>query len=175
MLDLTLLAAAAEHHEEATALGLGAGGWVALAMLMVFAIMVRAGVPGIVASLLDKQIAEIRSQLDSAKSLRAEAEALRDQYARKLANAEADAKALLASAQDEAKLIVEQAEAQTSALIARRQKMAEDKIGAAERAALEDVRAKAAEASTQAARNLIQAKHTAAVDKKLVDEAIARL
>ncbi len=176
MLDLAVLAvAAAEHHEEATAFGLGAGGWVALAMLAVFAIMLKAGVPRLVAGMLDKQIAEIRQQLDSAKALRAEAEALRDQYASKLENAESDAAALLAGAKDEARLIVERAEVQTTALIARRQKMAEDKIAAAERAAVNELRAKAAEASSEAARALIQSKHTAAADRQLVDQAIAGL
>ena len=55
MVDFTLLAAAAEHHEEveATALGMSAGGWVALAMLAVFAIMLRAGVPKLIAGMLD--------------------------------------------------------------------------------------------------------------------------
>lgn len=175
MLDLNLLAAAAEHHEEATALGLGAGGWVALAMLVVFAIMLRAGVPALVAGLLDKQIAEIREQLKSASALRAEAEALRDQYAKKLANAENDAKALIDGARDEAKLIVEQAEAQTTALIGRRQKMAQDKIAAAERSAIAELRAKAAQAATEAARGLIASGHNAKADKALVDEAIAGL
>ena len=42
MFSLTLLSAAAEH-EEATAWGLNAGGWVALAMLAVFGIMLKAG------------------------------------------------------------------------------------------------------------------------------------
>ena len=177
MLELTLLVAAAagHHEEEATALGLNAGGWVALAMLAVFAIMLRARVPALVAGVLDKQIAQIRQQLDSAKALRSEAEALRDQYAGKLASAEADAAALLDGARDEAKLIVEAAEVQTTALIARRQKMAEDKIAAAERAAVNELRTRAAEASTAAARGLIRDKHTAAADKSLVDEAIAGL
>ncbi len=172
-----LLAVAAEHHEEAeaTAWGLNAGGWVALAMLVVFGIMLKAGVPKIIAGLLDKQIAEIRKQLDDAKALRAEAEALRNQYAAKIAGAEADAAAMVEHAKHEAEAIVAQAAEQTKALIARREKMAQDKIGAAERAALADVRATAASAATAAARGLIAENHDAKADKALVDGAIAGL
>ena len=174
MFSLTLLSAAAEH-EEATAWGIGAGGWVAIAMLAVFAIMLKAGVPKVIAGMLDKQIAEIRKQLDEAKTLRAEAEALRAQYAAKIAGAEADAAAMVEHAQHEAQAIVAAAEAQTTALIARREKMAQDKIGAAERAALADVRATAAQAATMAAQSLIVANHDAKADKPLVDAAIAGL
>ena len=175
MFSLTLLSAVAEHEEEATAFGINAGGWVALAMLMVFGIMLKAGVPKLVAGLLDKQIAEIRKQLDDAKALRAEAEALRAQYAAKIAGAEADAAAMVEHAKHEAEAIVAAAEAQTTALIARREKMAQDKIGAAERAALADVRATAASAATAAARGLIAENHDAKADKALVDTAIAGL
>lgn len=177
MFSLTLLSAAAEHHEEAeaTAFGINAGGWVALAMLVVFGIMLKAGVPKLVAGLLDKQIAEIRKQLDEAKNLRAEAEALRAQYAAKIAGAEADAAAMVEHAKHEAEAIVAAAEVQTTALIARREKMAQDKIGAAERAALADVRATAARAATMAAQGLIEANHDAKADKALVDAAIAGL
>jgi F-type H+-transporting ATPase subunit b len=174
MFSLTLLSVAAEH-EEATAWGIDAGGWVALAMLCVFGIMIWKGVPKLVAGLLDKQIAEIRKQLDDAKALRAEAETLRNEYAAKIAGAEADATAMVEHARHEADAIVAQASAQTSALIARREKMAQDKIGAAERSALADVRATAARAATAAARGLIAENHDAKADKALVDGAIAGL
>ena len=58
-------------------------------------------------------------------------------------------------------------------MIARREKMAEDKIGAAERGVVSELRAKAAEAAAAAAGALIAAKHDAKADKSLVDEAIA--
>ena len=173
--NLLLLAAAGEHHVEATALGMTAGGWVALSMLTVFGIMLRAGVPKLIAGMLDKQIAEIRAQLDQAKALRAEAEALRAQYAAKIAGAEADAAAMVEHARHEAEAIMAQAETQTSALIARREKMAQDKIGAAERSALADVRATAANAATMAAHGLIAKNHDAKADKALIDAAIAGL
>ena len=59
------------------------------------------------------------------------------------------------------------------ALIARRTRSAEDKIAAAERNAVAELRAHAADAAAQAARALIATGHDAKADKALVDEAIA--
>jgi F-type H+-transporting ATPase subunit b len=80
---------------------------------------------------------------------------------------------MLDHARHEADTIVAKAEADTKALISRREKMAKDKIAAAERGAIEELRATAAAAAAAAASTLIAAKHTAKADQKLVDEAIA--
>ncbi|MEH6828085.1 F0F1 ATP synthase subunit B family protein [Parasphingorhabdus sp.] len=165
---LTILAEGAE----ASALGLNATGWVAVGMLIVFGIMLWAKVPKIIGGMLDKQIAEIKKTLDEAANLRKEAEALKAEYEAKTAGAQAEAEALMENAEKEAATLVKQAEVDSKALIARRKKMAEDKIGAAERSAIAAVRAKAASAATQAAEALIAARHDAAADKSLVDKAI---
>ncbi|MEO0440370.1 MAG: F0F1 ATP synthase subunit B [Pseudomonadota bacterium] len=165
---LTILAEGAKP----TALGLDATGWVAIGMLIVFGLMIWAKVPKLVSGMLDKQIAEIKQTLDEAANLRKEAEALKTEYEAKTAGAQAEAEALMASAEKEAEALVEQATADTKALVARRKKMAEEKIAAAERSAIAAVRAKAATAATQAAANLIAAKHDADADKSLVDKAI---
>jgi F-type H+-transporting ATPase subunit b len=165
--------AAGEHHAEPIALGLTPAAWVALSMAVLFGIAIYLKVPAMLTSGLDKSIAEIRKQLDEAKALRAEAEALRKEYADKIANAEKDAAAMLEHARHEAEAIVAKAEADTTAMIGRREKMAEDKIAAAERGAIADLQAKAADAAATAARGIIAAKHTAKADKSLVDQAIA--
>ncbi|WP_417594353.1 F0F1 ATP synthase subunit B [Parasphingorhabdus sp.] len=168
---LTILAEGAEP----TALGLNATGWVSVGMLIVFGIMLWAKVPKIIGGMLDKQIAEIKKTLDEAANLRKEAEALKAEYEAKTAGAQAEAEALMESAEKEAAILVKKAEADTKALIARRKKMAEEKIGAAERSAVAEVRAKAATAATQAAQTLIAARHDSAADKNLVDKAIGDL
>jgi F-type H+-transporting ATPase subunit b len=173
MVDLTLLTAATAEAEPAVAGILGPGVWVALSMSVLIGVMLWKKVPGIVTGSLDKSIAEIRKQLDEAKSLRAEAEALRKEYADKIAGAEKDAAAMLDHARHEAEAIVAKAEADTTAVIGRREKMAEDKIAAAERTAIADLRARAASAAAFAARGLIRDNHSADADKSLVDQAIA--
>ena len=178
---LLMLAAVAEHvaehgaeHAQPMTFGfMTPPMWVALSMLTLILIALKLGVPKMLTSGLDASIAEIRKQLDEAKALRAEAEALRQEYANKIANAERDAASMLDHAQHEAQAIVAKAQADTTAMIARREKMADDKIGAAERAAVADLRARAADAASAAARGLIRSNHSAGADKSLVDQAIA--
>ncbi len=174
----TAAAGAEEHHAEAVVAGvsfLTPGFFVALAMLVVFAIMLKARVPALIAKALDSKIADIRQQLDEAAKLRAEAEALRDEYVRKAKDAAKEIVAMKQAAEHQAAEIVEKAKRDSAALIARRQTIAEEKIAAAERAALEDVRATAASAAAAAARDLIAAQHGEDADRALVDQSIAQL
>jgi F-type H+-transporting ATPase subunit b len=53
--------------------------------------------------------------------------------------------------------------------------MAEDKIAAEERSAVERLRASAADAATRAAAKLIAERHDAATDEKLVNQAIGEI
>lgn len=168
MLDLL----AAGEAAEPTALGLNAGGWVAVAMLVVFAIMLMAGLPKIIAGILDSRIDGIRKQLDEARSLRAEAEKLRDEYATKAREAGQEAEALRAQAERQAEEIVEKAKTDAAALIERHKAIATDKIASAERAAVDELRAKVATAAAAAARELIAGNHGEAADRKLADEII---
>lgn len=168
-------AATGAAYAESSVLGIDATMWVALAMLALILVLVWKKVPGAIAGGLDKQIAAIRTRLDEAKQLRAEAEALRDEYARKLATAEEQAAAMVAHADEEAKALLVKAKTDAEDLIRRRTKMAEDKIAAAERAALDEVRARAADAATRAAAAIIAQKHDAGADKALVDQTIAGL
>lgn len=164
------------HHAEPAVFGvLDATVWVSIAMLAFIAILLWRKVPALITAGLDKQIAAIRQRLDEAKQLRAEAEALRDEYARKLADVSAQTGDIVAHAESEAAALIAKAEADAAELVRRRGKMAEDKIAAAERSALAEVRAKAADAATQAAAALIARNHGAEADKALVDKTIAGL
>lgn len=163
----------AEHVEAPTALGFNDTGWVGIAALVVLIGMLVLKVPATIAAMLDKQIGDIRRQLDEAKQLRSEAEALRDEYAAKARSAEADAAAMREHAHHEAAAIVAKAKADTEALMDRRARMAEDKIQAAERQALAEVRATTAQAAAVAAAAILAERLDANADRALVDRAIA--
>ena len=164
------------HHEvEATAFGLTAPAWIALAMIVVIAIMIWKKVPGAIAGALDSKIALIRDQLAEAETLRKEAEALKAEYEAKSASADKDRDALLERARHEAEEIVAKAKSDAEALVERRTRMAEDKIAAEERAAIEQLRAAAADAATKAAARLIAERHDAATDEQLVNQAIKEI
>ena len=168
-------AGAPEHHPTPKALGLDAPAWIALAMVVVFAILLWKRVPGIIAAALDRKIAGIREQLDEAAQLRAEAETLKAEYLAKAAQADAEAAGVVERAHAEAAVIARQAEADATALVERRTRMAEDKIAAAERQAIDEVRARAASAAAAAAARIISEKMDAGADKALVDRTIAGL
>lgn len=163
------------EHAVPTALGLDATAYVALAMLVVIVLMLWKKVPAAIGGALDRKIAGIRAQLDEASSLRAEAEALKAEYEAKSAAAAGEADAIRASAQREADALLAKARGDADALVARRAKMAEDKIGAAERDAIAQVRARAASAAAKAAAELIAETHDRAADRTLVNRAIATL
>src|SRR3954447_21797151 len=160
---------------EATFLGLDPGGWVAVAMLVVFAILIWQKVPGALGKALDPKIALIRDQLAEAESLRKEAEALKAEYEAKAASADKDREALLERARHDAEEIVAKAKADAETLIERRTRMAEDKIAAEERGAIEQLRTAAADAATKAAARLIAERHDAKTDEQLVNQAIGEI
>ena len=164
----------APTHIEPELWGLAPYQWVSISMLVLLLIaFFGAKVHKTIAGGLDGKIAAIREQLDEAKQLRAEAEALRDEYAAKIASAEKDAEAMLENAQHEADALLVKAEEDSKAMVERRKRMAEDKIAAAEREAVEDVRNRAVTAATQASRKLIAEKHDAEADRALADKVIA--
>jgi F-type H+-transporting ATPase subunit b len=175
-LNATTLANPGEiEHAEMTALGLPPGGWVALSMLVVIALLIWKKAPAAIAASLDKKIAAIRTQLDEAAKLRQEAEALKAEYERKSAAAAGEARSIVEHAHAEAAQIVEKARADAETLIERRSRMAEDKIAAAERAALAELRARAATAAASAAAQIIAERLDAGTDKALVDRTISSL
>ncbi|MFW2829341.1 F0F1 ATP synthase subunit B [Sphingomonas sp. ID0503] len=163
------------EHVNPTALGFDATWYVALAMVAVIVIMLIQKVPAAIGRALDKKIAGIRANLDESQRLREEAEALKAEYEAKAAAAEKEAADIRAHAETEAAALVAQAKVDAEALVERRTRMAEDKIGAAERAAVAEVRAKAADAAAKAAAAVISQHHDANADRALVDKAIAGL
>jgi F-type H+-transporting ATPase subunit b len=164
-----------EEHATPSALGFDATMLVALAMLIVIGIAIWVKVPALIASMLDKQIAGIKEQLDAATNLRAEAEAIKAEYQAKDKQAAVDAEAMKANAGEEAKQIIATAKQNATNMVAQRGKMAEMKIAAAEAAAIADVRAVAAATAAAAAEHIIVSNKDALVDSALIDSSIASL
>jgi len=168
--------AGAEHHEEATLLGFGPEFWVYVSMTIFFALAIVLGkLPSRITGALDERIAAVKRQLDEAKAVRAEAEALlADANARREA-ATKDAAAIVARAHVEAAELVATTEKAATMTIERRTAAAESKIVAAERAAQAELRADVARRVTAAAATLIAAKSDKALQGRLTDDAIAGL
>jgi F-type H+-transporting ATPase subunit b len=125
--------------------------------------------------MLDGRAATIRAELDEAARLRAEAEhMLRDAQAAREA-AMLEARQVLERSRAEAARVTAEAQAEAAAAAKRRERMALDRIAAAEKAVIVEVRQMAAELATQAARDIIGAHLSTEADAALVDDAIAGL
>ena len=148
--------------------------WVLIAFILFFVIFGRK-LWSALAGMLDDRAARVRAELDEAARLRQEAEAmLRDAETRR-AEALRDAQALIEGAKTEAARVAAAAAAEAEASARRREQMAMDRIAAAEKAAVDEVRLTAADVATSAARQVIAEGLSAEADSRLVDHAIAQL
>ena len=140
--------------------------WVALAFLLFIGLLVYLGVHRKVTDSLDQRQARIKSELDEARRLRDEAQALLAEFERKGREAEGEAEAIIAGAKVEAERIAAEAKARMEEFVGRRTKMAEAKITQAEAQAISDVRSAAADAAVAAAEKILStaAKGEVAVD-----------
>lgn len=148
--------------------------WVALAFIVFFVLFGRK-LWGAIAAMLDDRAAKIRAELDEAARLRAEAAAMLQDAQQRREAATAEAKQLLEGAKAEAARLAQAAAAEAEAAAKRREQMALDRIAAAEKAAVDEVRVTAAEVATSAARQVIAEGLSAEADGHLVDHAIAQL
>ena len=174
MLSLAFLAAGSAAAKPELLLGLDAEQWV-WASITVFFLAFGAKIWAAVTGGLDARIAETRKTLDEATAIRAEAEALLASAQQQLSESATQAAAILHTARNEAEGIIAKAESDAAATVVRREKMAQDKIGAAERAAVEAIRTKAGNAAIAVAREVIRADHGALADQPLVSESIAAI
>ncbi len=148
--------------------------WVTIAFIIFFILFGRR-LWRVLAGMLDKRANAVRTELAEALKLREEAEAmLKDAEARR-ASALADAKTLLASAQAEAERLREAAAAEAKESAKRREKMAVQRIAAAEKAAVADVRIAAMEVASAAAIEVIREGLDKGTDAALIDHAIVGL
>jgi len=148
--------------------------WVTIAVL-IFLFFFGRKIIGAINAMLDQRSAAIQRELDEAARLRAEAESmLKDAEARREA-AQAQAQDMLAMASREAERLAADllAEAQVSAR--RREQMAQERIAAAESAAVAEVRDAAAALAARAAEQILKDTIDSAHDQALIDQAITEL
>lgn len=148
---------------------------VLISFLLFIAVLLKFGVPKLLAGLLDKRAEGIKSDLDAAKALHDEAKALLASYEKKKAEVEAQSRDIVEAAKREAMAAAEQAKVDLKAAIARRLKAAEDQIASAEAAAVRQVRDQAVQIAVGAAGDLIAGGMTAAEKAALVDAAIGEV
>lgn len=129
--------------------------WVAIAFVIFIALLWRVGAHRSLVGALDDRSKRIAAELEEARRLREEAQALLEEYRRKAKEAESEAAAILDLAKSEAAEIAAEAKKRMEEFVTRRTKMAEGKIAQAETQALADVRAAAADAAVRAAEKIL--------------------
>jgi F-type H+-transporting ATPase subunit b len=144
--------------------------WVAVAFVIFVGVLIYVGAHRKIIDALDQRSARIKAELDEARRLRDEAQALLAEYQRKQGEAEREAEAIIAEARAEAERVAAEARGKMEEFVARRTKLAETKIGQAEAQAMADVRAAAADAAVAAAEKILR--ETA--KGKVADDLVAR-
>jgi F-type H+-transporting ATPase subunit b len=148
----------------------GPEAWVAIAFVCFLGLLAYLGVHRKLIDSLDQRRARIRGELDEAKRLRDEAQALLADFERKGRAAESEAEAIIASAKAEAERLAAEAKSRMEDFVARRTKMAEAKIVQAEAQALADVRSAAADAAAAAAEKIL----SVSAKGKVAEDLLAR-
>ncbi len=125
--------------------------WVGAAFLMFVGVLFYFKVPAMLTGALDDRAAKIAEDLEQARQLREEAQALLANYERKQRDALSEAEEIIAHAKEEAAREADIAAKKLDEAIARRQQSALDKIAMAEAQAEKEVRDTAIEIAITAA------------------------
>lgn len=148
--------------------------FIALGFVIFYAIFGRK-LWGAIAGILDKRAATVRAELDEAARLRTEAEAMLKDATAQREQAAQDAQRMLDNARTEAARVSQAARTEAEAAGKRRERMAMDRIAAAEKAAVTDVQRAAAELATRAAETILAEDFGADRDAGLIDHSIQGL
>jgi F-type H+-transporting ATPase subunit b len=144
--------------------------WVAVAFVLLLGLFIYLGVPKTALNALDKRAARIKDELDEARRLRDEAQAVLADSERRRRDAEKEASEIVTNARAEAERVAADARTKAEEFVARRTKMAETKIAQAESQAVADVRSAAADAAVAAAEIVL----TGVAKGKVAEDLIAQ-
>lgn len=149
--------------------------WAQVALVIFLGVVIYLKVPGMVTRSLDARTGKIVAELDAAKKLRDDAQALLAEYQRKRKEAEAEAAAIVAAAQREAEQLARDAQQKTADYVARRTALSEQKIKQAEVEAVNAVRSAAVDLAIAASERIIASKLDQDVSNSLFDTALGEV
>lgn len=130
--------------------------WVLVGFLVFIGAAVYFKLPGIIGKALDERGATIKAELDQARRLREEAQALFVDYQRRQREAEKEAAEIVAHAREEAERLLREAHQDLEATMTRRRQLAETKIAQAEAQAVKEVREAAVDLAIAAAASVLK-------------------
>jgi F-type H+-transporting ATPase subunit b len=146
--------------------------WALVGLILFFALIIWMKVPGKLTSALDNRADTIRTELEQARRLREEAQALLAEYQRKAREAEAEVEEIIDQAKREADAFGSEARKRVADYVASRTRMAEEKIAQAEAQAIREVRARSADVAIAASQRILAARARGATADGLIKQAI---
>ncbi|HEY6256190.1 MAG TPA: ATP F0F1 synthase subunit B [Xanthobacteraceae bacterium] len=149
--------------------------WVAAAFALFVGLLVYLGVHERLIRFVDRRRNQIRAELDEARALKLEAQALLAQSEGKRRAAEHEASAVIAAVNAESERMLAEARIKMRQFVVRRTGMAEARIARAEAQALADVRGAAAAAAVNAAERILAATVKGEIADRLVRDGIDEL
>lgn len=149
--------------------------WVLVPLILFFALVAYKGGFKALNASLDSRADKISAELDEARRLREEAQALLASYHRKQKEAEAQAEEIVKQARSDAENMAAQARKDLTERLERRAAQAEAKIANAEAQAMSEVKAKAADLALDTAETLLRSNMTAAEKTKLIKDGISQM
>ena len=114
--------------------------WVAIGFVLFILMLIYFKVPGQIAKILDNRAEKIKNELDEAKKLREEAQAILADFQKKNKEAEKSAKALIDEAKKIAKNYEKEAKSKFDENMKRRKKLLDEKLKRAEIEALNQIK-----------------------------------
>jgi len=149
--------------------------WVAFCVVAFIALVLWKGAGKAIGNALDARSDAIKAELDEARRLREEAQALLASYMRKQKEAETQAEDIIKQARHDAEVMAANSRKELAERLDRRAALAEAKIANAEVQALAEVRGRAADLALNAAQDLLKNGLSTAEKNKLVKSGIASM
>lgn len=146
--------------------------WALVGLILFFVVIIYMKVPGKLTAALDNRAETIRAELEQARKLREEAQALLAEYQRKAREADAEVEEIIDQARREAEAFGAEAKKRVEDYVVSRTRMAEGKIAQAEAQAIREVRALSADVAIGAAQRILAARARGAAAEGLINQAI---
>jgi len=148
---------------------------VLIGFILFLALLFYFNVPAMILKMLDDRAETIRSELDEARNLRDEAQAVLAAYERKSREVAEQSQRIIDHAREEARLAADAAKEDLKQSIARRLKAAEEQITSTEEKATRELRNRAVDVAIAAAAKILADSTTATEANKRIDAAIAEV
>jgi F-type H+-transporting ATPase subunit b len=149
--------------------------WVLVALVIFFGLLIFLGVHKTAGKAIDGRVESIKSELEEAAKIRAEAQALLDSLKLKRVEAERQANEMMANAEAEALRFEQEARIKLEESLKRREELAERRIAQAEAQAAAEVRSAAIDAAAAMAEDVLKGRLKGKRSDPLIADAVAQM